>query len=57
MTFTNVNFPSATPTATLIFTKNSAVTYPFDRYETCTVETLAAYGTSVSIALTNIAST
>ena len=45
-------FPTA-PTA-LTFTKNAAVTYPYDRAETCSAETLPAPGNALNPVLTTL---
>ena len=53
--FSLTNFPTA-PTA-LTFTKNAAVSYPYDRAETCSAETLAASSTFSMSVLTYSLST
>ena len=49
--FSLTNFPTA-PTA-LTFTKNAAVSYPYDRAETCSAEALGLIGAATLSTLTN----
>ena len=55
MSFSLTNFTTA-PTA-LTLTKNAAVSYPYDRAETCSAETLPAPTTSIYSVLTTTLST
>ena len=53
--FDQINFPTAPLPLTL--SKNAAVTYPYDRSETCSAETLPTSKTTTSPVLTTTLST
>lgn len=55
MSFTLAHF-SAAPAA-ITFTKKSAVTYPYDRTETCSAEALPTSSISTMAVLTNTVTT
>ena len=51
--FSSTNFPPAA----LTFTKNAAVSYPYDRAETCSAEALSTIGAATITILTYSLST